>query len=76
MSESTEWGIVKRIGRHEDRKGRQVLRAIVEFYDGNGPSFPFKVVWDRVPVKIVPQTTAPPQSARVTDDPLTGTAST
>lgn len=37
----------------EDDRGRTVMRAIVDFYDGAAPDINFKTVWDATPVTIV-----------------------
>ena len=51
-----ETGVVISVGLHVDDEGRTVLRAVVDFYDGNRPSITFGSVSRRVPVKIVPLT--------------------
>lgn len=50
---SGDTGIVKSVISLVDEEGRSVLRAIVDYYDGDSPTFAFKVVWERRPVKII-----------------------
>jgi hypothetical protein len=48
-----ETGIVKSITHLDDDEGRTVLRAIIDFYDGNCPMLTFNSIWEQTPVKIV-----------------------
>lgn len=53
-------GIVRSVGWQE-LEGRQAFVAVVEYVDGppSNDDLPFRIVWDEVPVRIVP---SPPQS--------------
>lgn len=41
------------IGLHTDDQGREVMRAIIHFYDGAFPDVTYKSVWNREPVFLV-----------------------
>lgn len=49
----TSWGVLKRVDRIPEEDGRIVLRAIVDFYDGNSPDLTFRTVLDSIPVTII-----------------------
>lgn len=51
---ATDLGILKNIGLVKDDAGDDVLRATIDFYYGNAPTFDLRVIFDRVPVRIVP----------------------
>ena len=46
-------GTVISISRTEDDRGRAVLRATVDFYDGACPDLTFATVWKKTPVRII-----------------------
>jgi hypothetical protein len=48
-------GIVRKIGWAEDDEGKPVFRAVVEYPDGPDEldDVPLRIVWDRLPVRIV-----------------------
>lgn len=46
-------GLVKCIYRAKGKRGREVLRVIVDYYDGAAPDFQWKVIWDEIPVNVV-----------------------
>lgn len=48
-----ELGVVTNVCRAEDDQGRTVLRATVDFYDGNAPALTFRTVWEKIPVTII-----------------------
>lgn len=53
----SDTGIVKSISLTADDDNRQVLRAIIDFYDGNAPDLTWSVVFDRIPVRIIKEMT-------------------
>lgn len=52
MRPDNEMGVVKSIRRMTSKGGKVVLRATVDFYDGNAPDISPKTIWDRIPVMI------------------------
>lgn len=46
-------GVAKSFTRMEDENGRQVLRVVVDFYDGAGPPLNNGTIWHQRPVTII-----------------------
>lgn len=46
-------GILKSVLMTTDEDNRPVMRAVVDFYDDNGPEANMGTIWNRRPVQIV-----------------------
>ena len=56
-------GTVKSFSLTEDDAGREVLRLIIDYYDGDAPDLKWNVIWDATPVDVVlASPTAQPES--------------
>lgn len=49
----TKTGRLVRVGLTNDDNGREVLRAIVDFHNGDAPDLPFSVIFNAEPVRII-----------------------
>ena len=53
MRADTTIGRLVKVGLTNDDNGREVLRAIVDFHNGNAPEISFGAIFNALPVRIV-----------------------